>query len=134
MPGLENVVADALIRQYDDEDVSAVVHSIAHTLSDIDLTELAQEQLQNEDELATSLKLSPVSFPGVERPVVCDTSLERPRVLVPSNSRRQVFDAIHNLAHPSGQASLSMIARHGGECGRTYSGGPGVVALTSRAR
>ena len=40
--GLQNIVADALSRQYDDEEESTIVHSIAHALSDVDLSKLAQ--------------------------------------------------------------------------------------------
>ena len=43
--------------------------------------------------------------------MVCDTSLGRPRVLVPEARRRSIFNAIHDLAHPSGKATLAIIAR-----------------------
>ena len=111
MPGLENVVADALSRQYDDSEPSAIVNAISHSLSDINLSELADEQPRIEDELATSLKLSLVTFQGVERPLVCDTSLGRPRIVVPLGRRRLLFEAIHNLAHPSGKSTVSLISR-----------------------
>ena len=111
VPGLENVVANAFTRQYDDEDVSAAVHSVVHSLSDVNLSELAREQPLLEEEPVSSLKLSLVDFPGVERSVVCDTSLGRPRVPLPKGRRRSVFEAVHSLAHPSGKAMLSIISR-----------------------
>ena len=111
-PGLENVVADALTRQYHDgEGAAAIVHSIAHTLSDVNLSELAGDQPPIGDEDTSSLALEQVQFPGVDRSVVCDTSLGWPRVLVPEAHHRAIFEALHNLAHPSGKATLAIVAR-----------------------
>ena len=78
VPGVENVVADALTRQYDDQEVSALVHSVAHTLTDVDLSVLASDQLPIVEEQPSSLRLEYKSFPGVERQVVCDTSTGTP--------------------------------------------------------
>ena len=111
VPGVENVVADALTRQYDDEGPAALVHSVVHTLLDVDLSALATHQLPLEEEPSSLLQLKYVNFPGVDRPLVCDTSLGRPRVLVPTERRRSIFDAIHGLAHPSGKATLAIVAR-----------------------
>ena len=97
VPGLENVVADALTRQYDDEEHSAaIVHSVAHTLVDVNLSDLASEQSPLSEEPASSLSLEQVKFPGLERPVVCDTSTGSLRVLVPESRRKQIFDAIQS--------------------------------------
>ena len=65
VPGLENVVANALTRQYDDEGAAAIVHSVAHSLSDINLSELSRDQPPIDDESVTSLKLQHVQFLGV---------------------------------------------------------------------
>ena len=105
------MVADALTRQYDDEKEAAIVHSIAHTLTDVDLSVLAAEQPPISSEPSSALRLQLVNFPGVDREVVCDTSLGRPRVLVLETHRRAIFDAIHQLAHPSGKATLGIIAQ-----------------------
>ena len=109
VPGLSNVVPDALTRQFDDEKDSATVHAIAHALSDIDLSALAQAQRPIADQTASSLQLEAVRFPGVNRPVTCDTSLGRPRVLAPEDHRRPIFSAIHDLAHPSRKATLAIV-------------------------
>ena len=111
VPGITNVVADALTRQFDDERDPAIVHAIAHTLSDVDLAVIAQDQRPITEEPASSLRLETISFAGVDSPVVCDTSLGRPRVLVPEVHRHRIFDAIHGLAHPSGKTTLAIIAR-----------------------
>ena len=110
IPGLDNIVADALTHQYDEQQ-SVAVHLVAHGLSNIDLSELAREQRPIAEEPASSLKLTPVQFPGVEGPIVCRTLLGRLRVLVPDSKRRQIFNEIHGLAHPSGKATLAIMAR-----------------------
>ena len=108
VPGLQNVMADALSRQYDDEKELAIVHSIAHALSDFDLSELAQAQRPITKKPSSSLKLENVRFPGIDHPIICDTLQGRPRVLVPEAWRCFIFNAIHD---PSGKATLSIIAR-----------------------
>ena len=111
VPGLENVVVDALSRQFDDEKEVAVVHTVAHALVDVDLSQLATDQPPIDEEAETSLRLQNCRFPGVKREIVCDVSQERPHVLVPEGRRRKIFDAIHGLAHPSGRSTLAMVAR-----------------------
>ena len=111
VPGLENVVADTLSRQYDDEQVTAVVNAVTHTLADVDLAALAEEQPPIETEPVSSLNLRLIRFAGVDRPVVCDTSQGRPRVLVPVSLRKLTFDVVHSLSHPSGRTTLAIIAR-----------------------
>ena len=112
IPSLENVVAYTLTRQYDNLvlEAPAVVHAVTHTLADVDLSEIAQIQPRIEDQPPSSLKLEAVKFSGVDQPVVCDTWLGRPRVLVPGARSRSVFDAVHSLSHPSGKATLAIIA------------------------
>ena len=111
VPWIENVVAEALTRQFDDEEASAQVHAVTHSLSDVDLAELAREQTPLVEEPSSSLSLKQVSFSGVDRLVVCDTSIGRPRVLVPEARRRAIFEAIHSMAHPSGKATLAIVAK-----------------------
>ena len=111
VPGLESIITDALTRQYDDREAAALVHSIAHTLADVDLSELGKEQTPLDTEQASSLKLEHMKSPGVDQPVVCDTSIGKPRVLVPVARRRQIFDAVHNLAHPSGKVTLAIVSK-----------------------
>ena len=111
VPGLENVVADALTRQYDDGGVPAMVHSVVHTLSNISLADLAADQPPLSEEPVSSLRLKEVQFPGDSSPVVCDTSMGTLRVLVPKVRRKSIFEAIHGLAHPSGRLTLAIIAK-----------------------
>ena len=41
--------------------------------------------------------------------LLCDTSSSKPRPIVPSGYRRQVFDLFHGLSHPSSRASKELI-------------------------
>ena len=111
VPGLENVVGDALTKQFDDEGEAVFIHAVTHALMDVNLEELAKEQPPITDEASSALKLKLVRFPGIHQEIVCDTSLDRPRVLVPEGRRRPIFDAVHNLAHPSGKATLAIVAK-----------------------
>ena len=95
VPGMENVVVDALTRQYDDDEAAAIVHAISHELSDISLADLAADQPSIKEETHSSV----------------NGSNGMPRVLVPEVHRRLIFKAIHNLAHPSGRATLAIVSR-----------------------
>ena len=84
VPGLQNVVADALSRQFDD---LTIVNTIAHRLADVDLQQLATDQTSDPDCTSvgknTSLTPQLVKFPGVAESLLCDLSLDRPRIIVP---------------------------------------------------
>ena len=110
IPGIDNVVADALTRQYDDQQ-PATVQAVAHGLYDVDLSQIANEQGPIDEEPVSSLRLQQVRFQGVDSAVVCDTSQGRPWVLVPEGRRKKIFDALHGLAHPSGKATLAIVSR-----------------------
>ena len=86
IPGLKKVVADALTCQYDDEHELAIVHSIAHKLSDVDLSKLALEQLPIDEEPASSPNLEYIHLPGTNRQIVCNTSLGKPPSTSPRSS------------------------------------------------
>ena len=92
LPGLENIVADALNCQFDDDRASSIVNAISHSLADIDLAELATEQPPISEVQAPSLDLKAVQFSGIDQPVVCDTLQGQPRVLVPKTHRWRIFD------------------------------------------
>ena len=111
VPGLENVVVDALTRQFDDERASSIVNAILHSLADINLAELTSEQPPISEVQVTSLDLKAVQFSGIDQPVLCDTSQGQPPVLVPETHRRRIFDEIHRLSHPSGRTTLSLVSK-----------------------
>ena len=119
VPGLDNVVADWLSRQYKVDQIladSLAMHAITHILSDIDLDHLAEDQLRDEECVAaptaiTNLQWQHYCFPGMRHEVLCDVSLQRPRIYVPVGWRKQIFDALHSLAHPSGKTTLEILSR-----------------------
>ena len=116
VPGVDNVVADALSRQNEDnqvrQDESLVVHAISHLMADVDLDKLAAEQPERPAvRVPHSLDLRLMSIPGCKRRVWCDISQGRIRFLVPATWRERIFKAIHGLSHPSGRATLAIIAR-----------------------
>ena len=112
VPGLENVVADALTHQYDNDGMeTAIVNAVVHELTDVSLPEIVRAQRPIEEEPHSSLRLREVQFPGIDIPVICDDSLGRLRILVPDKQRHGVFDAVHRLAHPSGKVTLAIISK-----------------------
>ena len=119
VPGVDNVVADALSRQHDDEQEdstttteTAMVHAVAHLLADVSLDEMAAEQPQ-EPKIGppNSLVLKRISVPGCVRKIWCDASQARLRFLVPHSWRQRIFEEIHGLSHPSGKTTLAIISR-----------------------
>ena len=83
VPGVDNVVADALTRQFDKE--TAIVNTISHRLSDGDLEALAclqEEETDNEFD-RSSLVVRPFTLPGSSTSILCDASTTPPRIIVP---------------------------------------------------
>ena len=119
VPGCNNVMADALSRQHDDDSTGigsggepAMVHVVAHMLSDIDLDKMAEDQPETPSVgPPNSLSLQLLRIPGCSRRVWCDTSLSKVRFLVPQSWRTRIFEGIHCLSHPSGKATLAIISR-----------------------
>jgi len=99
LPGKENPVADALSRI-----------EIASAQLGIDYADLAAEQQSDPDNISlqsTRLKVEPIIIE--DTPVLCDTSTGRPRPLIPTKYRRQIFTAIHGLAHPSIKSTIKLV-------------------------
>lgn len=101
--GKENVVADSLSR--------APVDAVCVGL---DYTALAAAQTTSADALAsrtaiTGLRLQEMSLSKDGPVLLCDMSRDTPRPLVPPGFRRQVFDLIHSLSHPSARGTKKLI-------------------------
>ena len=100
--GKDNVPADTLSRL-----VSCT------TREGIDLNRMAIDQLSDESVQAlesTSLLVESKPLLGTSHTILCDVSSGNPRPIVPITFRRQVFDTLHNLAHPGIRASCRLIA------------------------
>ena len=74
-------------------------------------------QDQSEDQETQHYKTEPTSLKVTEVPwadghftVLCDTSLGRPRPIVPASWRRHVFDNVHSLAHPGARTTRKLIS------------------------
>ena len=101
--GKDNAVADTLSR--------TDMHSIVDNPLSSEL--IAEEQLTDptlKDALKTSLRLKKYPVPASEAFIYCDTTLNNPRPYVPPSLRRQVFQHIHGLSHPSKRATVKLIA------------------------
>lgn len=104
--GVSNTVADCLSRA----PVAAVVLAV-------DPAELGRAQASSLDVQAyrtavTGLCIEDVFFGSDRLSLLCDTSLGRPRPVVPPNLRRKVFDVMHALSHPGIRGSQALIGRH----------------------
>ena len=100
--GEKNVVADALSRIN------------AFQLTPTDYESLAGEQEADEElqtllaDTSSSLQLQKLRF-GTDTQLYCDTSTGHVRPYVSPNLRRQVFQTLHNLAHPGIRATRQLL-------------------------
>lgn len=100
-PGQENIVADALSR------VEAVDAPTALKPSIICSEQASDEQQQHL--LANArLKLRQMDFEGQRLTFLDDNGIIKP--YLPLSLRRQAFDNVHRLSHPSGRATAKRIA------------------------
>jgi hypothetical protein len=131
IPGSENIVADALSQPPLAAFTAAAtggpaVATVATSPVKLDYARIAANQRTCQETLkaasTTSLQLCHVDIQGQQ--VICDISTGQPRPLIPVPDRKDVFRAVHELAHagiratrlqPSwfGVACLRM-CRHGG--------------------
>jgi cleavage and polyadenylation specificity factor subunit 1 len=103
VPGRDNKVADALSRP---------AAMVAPGDEKINFAQLAQQQEVCPDvhQLRASLTLQIQHVKVGERELICDTSTSAMRPLVPTNMRRAVFTAMHQLSHPGTRATCRLIA------------------------
>ena len=108
--GESNTVADALSRPTN----SLIPVSLVSTPPTVNFQVLAEKQTTcpSVQDLSSSpsLRLSQESCEGVS--LLCDVSVGTPRPLVPLDCRRDIFNAIHNLAHPGVRATRRLISAH----------------------
>ena len=103
--GKDNCVADALSRM--------VINSVAGEV-DIDYSAMAIAQREDEEINAyrtsiTGLKFEDIPFGPSNTTLLCDVSTGTARPVVPSLWRRRVFEAVHNLSHPSIRATRKLV-------------------------
>jgi cleavage and polyadenylation specificity factor subunit 1 len=103
--GKDNCVADALSRTV----ISAITTEI-----DIDYAAMATAQVEDPEIPAyrtalSNLVLEDVPFGVTGTTLLCDVSTGHARPIVPASWRRRVFEAIHNLSHPSIRATRTLV-------------------------
>ena len=101
--GEANPVADALSRV----DICSVHFGI-------DYSAMSEEQKADPEtlrcrETLTGLKWKDVAFGDVT--LLCDVSTGRPRPFVPEKFRREVFNTIHSLSHPSIRSTVKLVTQ-----------------------
>ena len=107
--GKENIVADCLSR-------NASTSTLNNVVLGIDYTAMAIAQTQDADVQAyktaiTGLTVRPIQIHESGPVLLCDVSLGHPRPIVPRTFQRQVFETIHNLAHPGRKATVKLVAK-----------------------
>ena len=101
--GKDNIVADALSR--------ATINAL-HTGVDYAAMAECQEKdpsVQAYRTTTSGLQLVDVPFGPSGKTLLCDISTGRTRPIVPVEWRRQVFDLVHGLSHPSIRTSRALI-------------------------
>jgi transposase InsO family protein len=100
--GKNNVVADTLSR----------IESLSQP---VNLELLAQAQTSDSEvktflDDGSSLRLEHRQVPGSHTILYCDVSTPTPRPFVTKFYRKQVFDSLHSLSHPSANATAKLVA------------------------
>lgn len=104
--GKNNCVADALSR--------AVINNIMTEIS-IDYSAMAKAQAEDAEihdyrTSITGLQFEDIPCGTAKTTLLCDVSTGTARPVVPKAWRRQVFEAVHNLSHPSIRATRKQVA------------------------
>ena len=107
--GKDNVVADCLSRN------TTGTNTLDNVVLGIDYAAMARAQTQDTDVQAfqtaiTGLTIRPIQIHNSGPVLLCDVSLGHPRPIVPRTFQRQVFEAIHNLAHPGRKSTVKLVA------------------------
>ncbi|KAL1256232.1 hypothetical protein QQF64_011777 [Cirrhinus molitorella] len=97
--GKNNHVADCLSRA-----VVGVVH-LGLDYNHMAVDQTTDPEIQSLKTSTTGLQIENVVFDDVGTTLLCDVSTGKPWPIVPTQWRRQVFNAIHDLSHPGTKAS-----------------------------
>ncbi|KAK3735900.1 hypothetical protein RRG08_041086 [Elysia crispata] len=107
--GKDNVVAECLSRN------TTGTNTLDNVVLGIDYAAMTRAQTQDTDVQAfqtaiTGLTIRPIQIHNSGPVLLCDVSLGHPRPIVPRTFQRQVFEAIHNLAHPGRKSTVKLVA------------------------
>uniref|UniRef100_A0A5S6Q225 RNA-directed DNA polymerase n=1 Tax=Trichuris muris TaxID=70415 RepID=A0A5S6Q225_TRIMR len=99
--GDKNSVADALSR--------VAVNSISLILDSA--PQMGDEELQ-QLKRNPAVRMERIDVPHMNISVWCDTAHGRIRLYVPGSMRREIFDALHSLSHPSIRGTKRLVSQH----------------------
>ncbi|BHF66428.1 hypothetical protein SprV_0200944500 [Sparganum proliferum] len=103
LKGLYNQVADCLSRPR--------INAITRPSIDLErMTELQSQPTFTESLQHTSLQLEAIPLSTTSGTILCDVSRGASRPVVPSEMRRDVFAALHNLAHPGIRTTRRLVS------------------------
>ena len=111
--GADNVVADSLSRPPSASELPTLAAvSAVPPCPLVNYEDMAKLQVDSPDLtlLAAGGRLRLKSFTVSGLPLVCDVSTSVPRPLVPAAARKQVFLAVHGLAHPGVRATTRLVS------------------------
>ncbi|GFS16652.1 Pol polyprotein [Elysia marginata] len=69
------------------------------------------EEIQALKTAITGLTLQSVQISNDGPKLLCDVSTGNPRPIVPKAFQRQVFETIHNLAHPGRKSTVKLVTQ-----------------------
>lgn len=105
IPGKDNIVADLLSR----------IESIT-SCEPINFEDLAESQKTDEElngflkNNESTLQLKLIKVPNTTKSIICDVSTKHVRPFITKDFRQQIFNSVHNLAHPSKRATMKQIS------------------------
>ncbi|XP_055308134.1 uncharacterized protein LOC129572210 [Sitodiplosis mosellana] len=105
IPGKDNIVADLLSR----------IESVSNC-EPINYEELAENQKIDQElndflkNNTSTLQLKLINIPNSAKAIVCDVSTKHVRPFITKDFRKQVFNSVHNLAHPSKKSTIKLIS------------------------
>ena len=102
--GESNVVADTFSR------VEAIYNDTIN-YSCLAKSQKNYQELQNFIVNGSSFQLKEVLIPGTDVKIFCDISSPKPRPYLTPNFRKQIFDSIHNLNHPSAKITARLVSQ-----------------------
>ena len=108
--GKHNVTADCLSRSpVDDNECQQI--SIGLDYNALAAAQATSEDTQHYRTAVTGLHVTDVPLEDGGPVLLCDTSLDRPRPIIPPGFRRHIFDLVHNLSHPSARTTKTLLSQ-----------------------
>ena len=88
----------------------SLIYTFGIDYSEMAVAQRHDSEVQEYRAAASSLKLKDIVIGPNGNTLLCDLSTGQARPIVPTSWRRQVFDLIHNLSHPSVRTTRKLVA------------------------